>query len=305
MKVPGIEHLQMPVLLDGGMGRELWYRGVDVPKTIWSANALLIAPDVVRDIHRDYILAGAGVITTNTYGVVREQFEAIGIGGRFEETMVLACRLAVEARDMADRPVSIAGSLPPLQESYRPDLVGAIDDLLPLYREQVGLMAAHVDFFLCETMSSVGESLAAATAASESGKPVWVSWTLNDQQPGFLKSGESIRIAAEQLRDLEIEGMLANCCMPETITASMPAIVATGALYTGGYANTFETPPPDWTLELEGLLGLRDDLDPEPYAGFVAQWLEAGANVVGGCCGTRPAHIEVLRDLRRQRHWEG
>jgi S-methylmethionine-dependent homocysteine/selenocysteine methylase len=279
------------------MGRELWYRGVDVPKSIWSAQALIDAPDVVRDIHRDYILAGAGIITTNTYGVVRESFAAIGIEDRFAELTVLACTLAVEARDAVKPSVAIAGSLPPLQESYRPDLVGAIDDLLPLYSEQVTLMAPHVDFFLCETMSSADESLAAATAASESGKPVWVSWTLDDHHPGHLKSGESIAAAAARLSHLPIDGILANCCMPETITASMPALLATGARYVGGYANTFETPPPDWTLESEGLLGLRTDLDPEPYVGFVREWLDAGANVVGGCCGTRPAHIARIAEI--------
>ncbi|CAN5897516.1 hypothetical protein BH24CHL4_BH24CHL4_15140 [soil metagenome] len=100
-------------------------------------------------------------------------------------------------------------------------------------------------------MSSAGESLAAATAASESGKPGRVSWTLDDHRAGFLKSGESIQLAAERLRHLAIEGMLANCCMPETITAAMPALVANGARFSGGYANTFETPPPGWTLLLE------------------------------------------------------
>jgi len=169
------EALPELILLDGGMGRELWYRGVDVPKSIWSANALLVAPAVVRDIHHDYIAAGADIITTNTYAVIREDFEAIGIGDRFSELLVLACKLAVEAREMAGRPVSIAGSLPPLRGSYRPDLVGTIDDLLPLYMEQVAVMTPYVDFFLCETMSSAEESLAAATAASQSGKPVWVS----------------------------------------------------------------------------------------------------------------------------------
>jgi len=114
------------------VGRELWYRGVDMPKSIWSAQALIDAPDVVRDIQCDYILAGAGIITTNTYAVVRESFEAIGIGDRFEKLMVPACTLAVDARDLADRHVAVAGSLPPLKESYRPDLVSKPDDLLPL-----------------------------------------------------------------------------------------------------------------------------------------------------------------------------
>lgn len=127
---------RLPLLLDGGVRRELWYRGDDVPKSIWSAQALIDAPDVVRDIHRDDVLNGADIITTNTYAVVRESFEAIGIGDRFEKLMVPACTLAVDARDLADRHVAVAGSLPPLKESYRPDLVGYVGDLLPLYMVQ-------------------------------------------------------------------------------------------------------------------------------------------------------------------------
>lgn len=288
---------RQPILLDGGMGRELWYRGVNVPRGIWSAQALFDAPEVVREIHRDYILAGAGVITTNTYGVVRENFEALGLGDKVGPMLDLAGQLAVEGREAAGRHALIAGSLPPLQESYRPDLVGSFEAMLPVYEEQVAHLTPFVDFFLCETMSNIRESLAAATAASASGKPVWVAWTLNDHAPGCLKSGESIPEAAAALTELPIEGILANCCMPETIAAAMPELVKTQKAFVGGYANTFHTPPPDWTLEAEGLLGLRDDLEPDPYAIFVEQWLEAGATVVGGCCGTRPAHIARIRQL--------
>jgi S-methylmethionine-dependent homocysteine/selenocysteine methylase len=284
----------LPLLLDGGMGRELWYRGIEVPNTIWSAQALVDAPEVVRDIHRDYILAGADVITTNTYAVRRESFTAIGLGDQFESTMVLACTLAIEVRETSGREVFIAGSIAPLRGSYRPDLVGTLEEILPLYREQVGLMAPYVDLFLCETMSSAAEAFAAATAATESGKAVWVSWTLDDAHPDRLKSGETIAEAAQALAGLEVAGLLVNCCKPETIATAMPEIVATGKRFVGGYANTFEPPPPDWMLQKEGLLGLRTDLDPETYAGFVRQWLDAGATVVGGCCGTRPAHIERI-----------
>lgn len=285
------------VLLDGGMGRELWYRGVEIPASIWSANGLIVAPEVVRQIHEDSIDAGARVITTNTYAIVRKPFASIGIEDRYEELMVLACELAVAAREAKDPSVRIAGSLPPLEESYRPDLVGSVEELVPRYREMVTLMSPYVDFFICETMSASAEAVAAATAAAESGKPVWVGWTLDDYRPDRLKSGETIEEAVAALDAIPVEGVLANCCMPETIAAAMPILQATGKPYFGGYANTFFTPPPDWTLEQEGPMGLRDDLEPAPYAGFVSLWLDAGANVVGGCCGTRPAHIAELRKL--------
>ena len=294
-------------LLDGGMGRELRMRGVEILDTIWSANALLTAPDVVREAHRDYIAAGADVITTNTYGVIRSDLAKEGVEDRFAELNRLACELAVEARAESGRNVTIAGALPPLQGSYRADLVGPFAEIEPAYREQAGILAPHVDLFICETMSSAAEGLACATAATRAstGKPVWVSWTLHEDRSGRLRSGETVAEAVAALRGLPVAGYLANCCPPESITAAMAALAATGIAHAGGYANTFTPVPEDWTLgggsASDGLIGLREDLDPDAYAAHAAAWLDAGATVVGGCCGTRPAHIARLRALIDER----
>ncbi len=164
-----------PVLLDGGMGRELRFRGVENLTTIWSANALLVAPDVVRAVHADFIAAGAQVITTNTYGIIRHELAREGVEHRLHELNELAGQLAFDARDAAPHDVWIAGSLPPLNGSYRPDRVWPIAKAMPLYREQADILAPFVDLFICETMSSAAEAAAAASAACETGKPVWVS----------------------------------------------------------------------------------------------------------------------------------
>ncbi len=295
---------ERPLLLDGGMGRELRFRGVEILDTIWSANALIVAPDAVRDIHRDYIVAGAEVITTNTYGVIRGELAKEGWEDRFTELNLLACDLAKEAREQAreaGKGVRIAGSLPPLRGSYRPDLVGPFEEIYPLYQEQAGILAPHVDLLLCETMSSGAEAYGAARAAVETGKPVWVSFTLHENRSGLLRSGETVAEAVAKLDGLPISGILANCSAPESITAAMPDLVATGAEVVGGYANTFLPVPENWTLDgdqdWDGLIGVRDDLDPGPYGEFAARWLELGANAIGGCCGTRPAHIARHREI--------
>ena len=290
-----------PILLDGGMGRELKFRGVNVSTAIWSANGLIEAPDTVRQIHQDYISAGADIITTNTYGIIRSNLAKEGIEDQFKALNVLACTLAEQARQKSETSVLIAGSLPPLAGSFRPDLVGRIEDIQPLYLEQAELLAPHVDLILCETMSSAVEGRAAALAACQTGKPVWVVWTLHEDQSGKLRSGETIRAAAEIISDLPVCGYLANCCAPESITKAMPQLVETGAAYFGGYANTFQPIPDNWRLDgdkqTDGLLDLRSDLDPESYTEHVSQWLKLGANVVGGCCGTRPAHIAQMQAL--------
>lgn len=291
-----IEMPNRPVLLDGGLGRELGFRGVEVPDSIWSAWSLLVAPDVVRDVHADYIRAGADIITTNTYCTLRTHLERAGVEDRYEELNRLAGQLAVEARDAADRPALIAGSLAPLFESYRPDLVLPADELEPVYREQAEILADYVDMFICETMSKSDESLAAARAAASTGKPVWVSWNLHSELPGYLRSGESIAEARAALADVPVTGFLANCCMPELIDAGIPDLVATGADYVGGYANTFYPTPDGWTIEESNLERMRADLDPPAYLTFVESWLDKGATVIGGCCGTRPAHIRLIAE---------
>lgn len=289
------------VLLDGGMGRELRFRGVEVPETIWSAGSLMTDPDVVRQIHLDYIDAGAEIITTNTYGVIRADFAKVGIEDRFAELNTFACKLAIEARQKSQTKVLIAGSLPPLQGSYRPDLVGSSEKIEPLYREQAELLAPHVDLLLCETMSSAAEGLVAVKAACRTGKPVWVAWTLHEDRSGNLRSGETVADAVSTLKGLPVSGFLANCCTPESITRALPHLTETGAEWIGGYANTFSPIPLDWTLggdkKTDGLLELRSDLDPESYCIHVSDWLAAGATVVGGCCGTRPAHTIRMRAL--------
>jgi S-methylmethionine-dependent homocysteine/selenocysteine methylase len=298
--MPGLD-LPQTVLLDGGMGRELRFRGVDILNTIWSANALLVAPQIVRQIHLDFISAGADIITTNTYGLIRAGLAKEGIENRFVELNNLACILALEAREAAGRSVLIAGSLPPLRGSYRPDLVGEFEEIHTLYREQAELLSPHVDLLLCETMSSAAEAKAAARAACRTGKPVWVAWTLHEDHSGRLRSEETISEAYSALGDLPVAGVLANCCAPESITKAIPKLAETGVKYTGGYANTFQPVPQDWKIDgnkqSDGALDLRQDLDPESYAGHVATWLKKGATVVGGCCGTRPAHIARLRRL--------
>lgn len=290
-----------PVLLDGSMGRELRFRGVPISDTIWSANALLVAPEIVRQIHQDYISAGADIITTNTYGLIRRDLAKVGLEDQFAELNALACTLACEARKVAGHHVLIAGSLPPLRGSFRPDLVAPFEEIAPLYQEHSELLAPHVDLLLCETMSNAVEGRAAAESACKTGKPVWISWTLHEDHSGRLRSGESIAEAFSVLADLPISGFLVNCCPPESITAAIPQLAKLTDQRIGGYANTFQPIPEDWRLDGEkdsdGFIPRRTDLDPSNYATHAHRWMEAGATIIGGCCGTRPAHIQKLREL--------
>jgi len=236
-------------VLDAGMGKTLMMRGVEIPKTIWSANALIVAPDEVRQVHLENIAAGARIITTNSYGVIKNSLAKVNIEHRYAELNQIAGELAQQAVEQSGLPVEIAGSLPPLNGSYRSDRVLAQTVLEPLYREQAKLLAPYVDIFVCETMSTIGEATAAATPALETGKPVLVAFTLHDTLENRLRSGESLQEAINHLQNLDINGLLVNCCLPERISEAMPLLTASGIGLRGGYANAFTCVPEDWLLD--------------------------------------------------------
>lgn len=293
-------------LLDGGLGRELQSRGVELSNTIWSATGLLHAPEIVTQIHLDYIEAGADIITTNTYGLIRTELAKERIEYRFTELNLLACKLAAKARKISGKNILIAGALPPLRGSYRADRVGPFEEIEALYNEQVELLSPHVDLIICETMSSAMEARAAAQAACSTGKEVWVAWTLHEDRSGKLRSGETAKEAIKALDGLPVKGFLANCCAPESITSFLKQLNNTEIKYKGGYANTFEPVPEDWSLDgglqTDGLLPMRQDISPDIYVDHVADWLDCGANVVGGCCGTRPLHTMKMRRFIDRRY---
>lgn len=294
------------ILLEGGTGQELLNRSANKTPRHWSAEYLLTEPDLVRAVHRDYIAAGARVITVNAYSASFTRMALLGEEDRVPELQRLAWELAHAARDdagAAGHGVAIAGCLPPLNGTYRPDRVRQFEENLAEYRRLVALQAPHVDLFRCETLSTAEEGRAAAIAAAETGLPVWVSWTLDDSGGSALRSGETIAQAHAALAGIKVDAVLANCTAPEAIGNAMPELVATG-LPTGGYANGFMPIPrsfmPGKTLEQ---VAVRQDLDPAAYARIAMAWVARGATIVGGCCETGPAHIATLgAELRAGGH---
>ena len=289
-------------LLDGGMGQELCNRSANPVHAEWGGWVMRHEPHLVQELHEDYLRAGAAVITLNNYATTpRVSEDSHGQTLDFEGEQHAAISLALAAREAAGSDAKIAGSLPPLSWSYRPGLVEAFERNLADYRKIAEVGKGHVDLFICETMSTSEEARAAATAACESGKPVWVSWTLLES-PGEdgrarLRSGETITDAINALNGLNVNALLVNCSTPEVTTAAMPELARDGRPF-GGYANAFSADlsqyDPGETVEV---IENRTDLNPQAYAAQVQRWVEAGATIVGGCCQTGPAHIAEIRRL--------
>lgn len=295
------------IVLDGGMGHLLRRKGIRVEGEIGSvkrflgvAMANLEQPDLVREAHEEYLEAGARVITTNSYSCVPR------IVGGDEAFIMNVIQAAGEvARKAADQHgAMVAGCLPPLGASYRPDDVGTEEELEQEYARIAAAIAPYSDVLLCETMSCAREAAVAARAAVATGKPVWVSWTLAEDLSGNLVSGESV---AEAVRALPlpssgeasgeeprggVTALLFNCSLPECVSVALPKLhaVLPEGIACGAYANGFHTvmSPGGGNKEY------RDNLSPMDYAEFCKDWAAEGATIVGGCCGIFPEHIAAV-----------
>lgn len=287
------------VLMDGGMGQELIRRAKGEPTPAWSAQVMDLEPELVYDVHLENIRAGARAITVNAYSVSPSRLKDVGKADRFEALQHKACELALSARDDSGEDVTVTGCLSPYIWSYRPGLNPGVDEMLPHYRDVARIQAEHVDVLLCETMGSGAEAFAAATAAAETGKPVWVSWTLMDDGSGRVRSGETLAEANAKLDDLPVHVRLVNCSCPESVDDGLADLIALGGTV-GAYANGF-TGIKDYFTAGETVAGLeaRADLGPSDYADFAVRWAEQGVSLIGGCCEISPAHIAELNTRLR------
>ncbi len=284
------------IVMDGGMGQELRRRSSRPTSPLWSAQVMLDEPELVVAAHRDYIEAGAQVIIVNTYSATPQRLERDAEPGLFEPLHAAALDAAHKACDESGKDdVRIAGCLPPLMASYRPEIAPDEETCLQSYRRIVKTQAEGVDLFICETMSLAREARAAVKAAVESKLPVWVAFTVDDGDGTRLRSGESLAEAAEQVMSEGAEGLLVNCSVPEAVTTAMNVLAKFGVAY-GGYANAFtsvDALEPGGTVDV---LEARKDLDPAAYAEHALGWAKHGATIVGGCCEVGPDHIKALAE---------
>jgi len=292
---------QAITLLDGGMGQELVKRSSKEITPLWSTQVMIDEPEIVHDLHADYIRAGSRVITLNAYTMTPERLARDAQIEDFEKLQLAAISAATRARINVGIPgVRIAGCLPPLVASYHAEVSPEYEAMLESYGKIVAIQTPHVDVFLCETMSSIAEAKAALLSAKKSGLPVWVSLTIEDNDKSLLRSGEPLAEAIAMLDEFGADAKLLNCSKPEAIAAAWSKMKSDQGL-TGAYANGFtsiDSLIPGGTVKS---MESRTDLGPAAYAEFALQWANDGAGLIGGCCEVGPAHIaELAKRLREE-----
>ena len=281
-------------LLDGGMGQELLARSGDEPTPLWATRVMIDHPGLVREIHEDYFNAGATVATTNTYAIHHDRLERVDLDHLFHSLHLRALVEAHEAKGQR-KSVRIAGSIGPLKASYRPDLAEPVEVAAPKYAEVARILGPHVDMILCETMASLSMAEAVAKGAQASGRPVWLSVSVDDHDGTKLRSGEPVSGLAAVVARYPVAAVLANCSVPEAMAAALGALKALGLPF-GAYANGFTHISENFLKDAPTVKELthRHDMTPEKYAEFAMLWVGMGATIVGGCCEVGPAHIAHL-----------
>ncbi|WP_038149209.1 homocysteine S-methyltransferase family protein [Tolumonas lignilytica] len=287
-------------ILDGGMGRELKRIGAPFQQPEWSALALLEAPEYVTMAHNAFISSGADIITTNSYAVVPFHIGELRFTERGHELAQLAAEIARACADKAAHPVKVAGSLSPVLGSYRPDLF-QLEAALRIYRVLIAAQEPFVDHWLAETQSSIAEIQAVRQALGEQSKPLWVSFTLDDEPTAgqaLLRSGETVTAAVSAAIALNVSAILFNCSQPEVMSQAVRDAVAEikrqgKAIPVGVYANAFPAQSKEAEANAE-LDEIRVDLNPAAYLNWAKEWVSLGATVIGGCCGITPDHIAEL-----------
>jgi S-methylmethionine-dependent homocysteine/selenocysteine methylase len=272
------------IVLDGATGTELGRRGVETRGALFSAQALLSESGIaaLRAVHAEYVRAGAQVITANTFRTNPRK-----AGGNWAALTALAVRIARESG------AAVAGSIAPAADCYRPDLRPPEDEARSEHRLFAAALAdAGCDLLLVETVAAADEGLAAVEAAVATGLPVWVAAMA--MPDGRMRSGDDLAAFFRDARSAGARAALINCVPVAGVDLGLGAAADSGLPF-GAYAHMGEVDA-DAGWPPTALLSAGE------YATRAASWLERGATIVGGCCGTTPAHVAALARVSPVRH---
>ena len=281
-------------VFDGAMGTMIYSKGVYINRCYDELN--LSTPDLVLDIHREYVKAGAEIIETNTYGASRLKLAAQGLDERLREINVLAAQIAREATKTAQHDAFVAGAISPLGVRIEPYGPTSVDEAKELFKEQAAaLLEGGVDCFVLETFHDLAEMQQAIRAVRElCDHVIFAQMTINEQYETLY--GTSAEVFTERLNKwLDSEGVDViglNCSVG-------PQIILEAVEKMREHTTRRLSAQPNAGLPRE--VGGRQMYlaSPDYVARYAKRLISSGVKFIGGCCGTTPEHIKLIVDAVR------
>ncbi len=291
------------VMIDGGTGTEVERRGVPQLKNAWNAGGVLSHPDIVREIHEDYIKHGAEVVISNTFATSRNLLEDAGVPELFNDYNRRGVELVCEARENTGKThVLVAGGISHWSFSgNKPSLLALQEGA----QQQANVMReAGADLIMLEMMIEIPRMLAVLDGAKSSGLPVWVGFSCAPDRNGVmcLQAGETDANGIVQAGDgetlLDAINALAGKEVPllsimhtdvTHIDACLDVVEKNWSGLVGIYAHSGQYVDGDWIFE--------GTISPEDFVSASERWLQRNVQIIGGCCGIRPDHISALRPV--------
>jgi len=298
-----INYFKETRILDGGMGQELLARGMKPNGTLWSANAILNSDyhELLEDTHKDFVKAGAEVIVTTTFTTRRKRLRDNNLEDKFEYLNKKAGEIAANVKKEFPN-IKIAGGLPPQHLTYEEDQRSE-KEIIKDFNEQAKLLDEYVDFYYFDVWSSIKEFKCGIEAIKEFNKPYLVG--IHISEGTNLPSGEKIS-EIKNILDDNLLGVMLSCVSPENYELNLEELKKLDVPF-GFKLNGFKTTKPKngYTanyLKTKGnpneFLGHRLDLTPEKIHEIAKKFKEHGATIIGGCCETRPSHIEAMAKIK-------
>ena len=295
-------------ILDGGMGQTLLEKGLKPKGSLWSASALIEKKyhQLVIDTHLDFIKSGADVIVTNNFSARRSRTIQNNVNEHFNYANEKAGELALKAKKIAKKNILIAGSLPAQYDTYVPDKRDQ-NVIKKDFSDQANLLKPFIDFFYLDVLSSIREIEIALNVVEQINLPVLVG--LHIRENGKLPSGETITKVFKECKSKNWLGLIAACTSPEIIENVSDEIKDLKIPF-GFKANLWKKQPlpvgeivridaAGFGANPVDVLGTRDEVTSEKFYDFSKKMVVKGATILGGCCETKPSHINTIAKLKQ------
>jgi len=302
-----IDYFTKVRILDGGMGQTLLEKGLKAKASLWSATALIEKKyhQLVIDTHLDFIKSGADVIVTNNFSARRKRMIDNEVEEKFNFANEKAGELALKAKKISKKNILIAGSLPAQNNTYISD--DRDKNLIKKnFFDQANLLKSFIDFFYLDVLSSIREVEIALSVVEEMNKKALVG--IHIKKNGKLPSGESITELFKECKSKNWLGLIASCVSPEIVENTVDEIKDLDIPF-GFKANLWKNEPlpvhkivkisdDGFGNNPVDVLGTRDDFNGRVFCEFTKRMVNKGATILGGCCETKPFHINAISKLK-------